>query len=132
MGRRLKTNATGRTIMAMTTVHRTTHELKTDGAYFDAVARGDKAFEVRYDDRGFQRGDYLKLLKHDPSSNLQHRPYLSGDRPVFVHEADYVDAEIEYILTGGRLGIEPGWVVLSIRVTGRRLGGDIVAIPAGD
>jgi hypothetical protein len=34
----------------------TTHELKTEATYFDAVARGEKRFEIRYDDRGFATG----------------------------------------------------------------------------
>ena len=29
-----------------------THQLKTDGAVFDAVAQGLKTYELRYDDRG--------------------------------------------------------------------------------
>lgn len=37
------------------------HELKTAPEYFDAVWRGAKTFEVRYDDRGFQTGDTLIL-----------------------------------------------------------------------
>lgn len=36
------------------------HHLKLDSHYFDAVASGDKNFEVRRDDRGFQKGDIEK------------------------------------------------------------------------
>lgn len=38
------------------------HELKIDKAFFEAVACGDKTFEIRNNrDRGFQRGDTIKL-----------------------------------------------------------------------
>ena len=40
-----------------------THELKCLPVYFDAVKRGDKNFEVRRDDRGFQKGDTIKLMR---------------------------------------------------------------------
>lgn len=43
----------------------TTHELKTLPAYFDAVWAGGKTFEVRYDDRGYQRGDQVTLREWD-------------------------------------------------------------------
>ena len=33
-----------------------THELKTLPKYFDAIVVGEKTFEVRRDDRGFQKG----------------------------------------------------------------------------
>lgn len=45
------------------------HELKCWPNYFDAIARGDKTFEVRYDDRGFQRGDTVLLREFDPNSH---------------------------------------------------------------
>ena len=39
------------------------HQLKTWPQYWDAVQRGEKTFEVRKDDRGFQRGDILELQR---------------------------------------------------------------------
>ena len=41
------------------------HELKTLPKYFKAVVKGDKTFEVRKDDRDFQVGDKLILMKYD-------------------------------------------------------------------
>jgi hypothetical protein len=77
-----------------------THELKCWPDYFGAVRRKEKAFEVRRDDRGFQKGDTLILREYDPrrmggsfTGNNEHR-------------------KIKYVLTGGQHGIEPGYVVL--------------------
>ena len=41
------------------------HELKTDPDVFDEVARGEKTFEIRYNDRNFQIGDRLTLRRTD-------------------------------------------------------------------
>lgn len=37
------------------------HELKIDKPYFEAVLSGDKIFEIRFNDRGFQKGDEIIL-----------------------------------------------------------------------
>lgn len=38
-----------------------THELKTDNEMFEAVYSGFKGYEIRFDDRGYQVGDWLHL-----------------------------------------------------------------------
>lgn len=45
-----------------------THDLKCWPDQFDAVARWDKNFELRYDDRGFRVGDTLLLRRWDPAT----------------------------------------------------------------
>lgn len=80
-----------------------THELKVNPPYFEAVERGDKNFEVRRDDRGFQKGDRLILRWHDPMRN----PTLQG-----LNGLRTLERTIAYILTGGQFGLEPGYVVL--------------------
>ena len=90
------------------------HELKLASAYFDAVASGEKCFEVRRDDRGFQRGDRLKLRRYGEDVLTGRYGYLKGDANCHRTDADTIDAKITYILTGGQLGIEPGFVVMGI------------------
>jgi hypothetical protein len=40
-----------------------THDLKCVEPYFQHVLDGDKTFELRNNDRGFQKGDVLHLLE---------------------------------------------------------------------
>lgn len=42
-----------------------THNLKIRPEYFEAIERGDKTFEVRYNDRNYQTHDILVLQEHD-------------------------------------------------------------------
>ena len=77
-----------------------THTVKCLSPYFGAIRRKEKNFDVRRDDRGYQKGDTLILREWDPkrgggsfTGNDEHR-------------------KIKYILTGGQFGIEPGYVVL--------------------
>ena len=85
------------------------HKLKCWASYFDAITRGDKNFEVRRDDRGFQRGDVLVLEKYDPDN---HSYVYDG----YGYGANRIRARmrIKYVLTGGQFGIEPGYVVMAI------------------
>jgi hypothetical protein len=82
----------------------TEHALKTLPQYWDAVERGEKTFEVRRDDRGFQRGDILVL----------HRLPEEGTNYVRGQSVPKIRRTIGWILTGGQFGIEPGYVVLSL------------------
>ena len=41
----------------------TEHFLKILPEYYDAVKRGEKTFEVRFNDRGFEKGDVLVLAE---------------------------------------------------------------------
>jgi len=36
------------------------HKLKIDKVYLDAKLAGDKLFEIRYNDRGYQKGDIVE------------------------------------------------------------------------
>lgn len=74
-------------------------KLKED--FCNPVFYGDKTFEVRENDRGFQTGDYIKFIPID-SSGLE-----------FRHAVKDKIYEITYILSGW--GIKEGYVVLGIK-----------------
>lgn len=42
------------------------HELKIWPQYYEAVADGSKTFEIRKNDRGFQKGDKVTLKEYNP------------------------------------------------------------------
>lgn len=52
----------------------TAHLLKTWPSYFQAVWTGEKTFDIRYDDRAYQRGDTVVLREWD-----HHWPCECGD-----------------------------------------------------
>jgi len=88
------------------------HELKCWPAFWDAVASGAKTFEVRKNDRGFQAGDSLVLLKWDPETANWVTP--AGDHRANRSKAASVTVRVAYVLSGW--GIEPGYVCMGIRV----------------
>lgn len=79
------------------------HQLKTHPAMYFAAKRGDKTFEVRKDDRAYQRGDVVTLLYHDPDSI--DGAYAYQEPLTFV---------IGFVLRGGQYGVEPGYVAFSL------------------
>lgn len=74
------------------------HEVKCLPEYFQAVKRGDKTFEIRYNDRDYQVGDTLIICEWDND-----RQQFTGDR---------VTRTISY-MTDFEQG--PGFVVLGLR-----------------
>jgi hypothetical protein len=83
----------------------TRHNLKTWPIFWEAVAAGDKTFEVRRDDdRQFQKGDMLHLLEFDPTDESEPGGYTGRE----------LEFQVTYVLRGGQFGIEPGFVVLGL------------------
>ena len=76
------------------------HILKTWPEYFRAVVSGEKRFEVRRNDRGFQVGDRLVLAEFDKEKDK-----ITG--------ALY-GCNVTYVLEGPGFGIEAGYCVLGI------------------
>lgn len=72
-----------------------THLLKIKDTFMAAIFSGDKTFEVRFNDRDFQKGDHIQFL--DEAGNRQIIEYY----------------EITYIHSG--LGMLENYVVLGIR-----------------
>lgn len=87
------------------------HHIKTMAQYYDAVEDGTKTFEVRKDDRGYQKGDVLVLHRF----TLEELNQLEAGELWPLRPAPNLRCEITYILTGGQHGIEPGYVVLGIK-----------------
>lgn len=98
--------------------------LKLIDPYFGQVQRGEKNFEVRRDDRGFQKGDVLILCRYSKQDSLVRREGYSDANGAVVSsyptspEVAKVRRRIAYILTGGQYGIEPGYVVLGLDTCG--------------
>jgi hypothetical protein len=83
------------------------HELKTRPEFFQAIERGDKTFEVRKNDRGFQRGDTLHLREWDPNKT-------APGRPAGHYTGNAFTVKVTYVLNGW--GIEPDYVVMGIKL----------------
>ena len=81
----------------------TEHKLKCWPVFFDAILHNEKNFEVRRDDRGFQKGDILILQR------------TTSDSPYNV-DYDYYEIRkrVSYILTGGQFGIAAGYVIMAL------------------
>lgn len=76
------------------------HELKIWPAFYDAVANGEKPFEVRKNDRDFKRGDTLLLREYNHVDDA-----LTGRAMV---------RKISYVMLGGCFGVEEGYCVMGL------------------
>lgn len=78
------------------------HHLKIKEEFADAIVRGDKTFEIRINDRGFQKGDLIEFI------TVQEDLPFPDCHP--IHNRTY---EITYVMNGW--GLKNGYVVLGIR-----------------
>ena len=87
-----------------------THKLKCWPVYFDAIRRGEKTFEARLNDRGFQKGDHVILMRtyEDSPGTVEPPPFGNSDAMYELH------FQIGWILTGGQFGIQDGYCVFSL------------------
>lgn len=90
----------------------TTHELKTTPVFFQAIWAGEKTFEVRFDDRGFQRGDKVTLREFDPRVHCE-CPHGDSARR-------HLDGCAKY--SGRRVEARIGWVTASTPARGSQRG----------
>lgn len=74
-----------------------THVIKLREAFANAVMSGDKLFEIRENDRGYQRGDCLHFVVVDEHGEPKHGLTLESYR-------------ITYVLSGW--GLKEGYVAL--------------------
>jgi hypothetical protein len=88
----------------------TEHVLKTLGTAWDAIKAGEKGFEVRKNDRFFQRGDVVVLRKlHEDGRHYATDP-TSPSRFATLD----LKFKIGWMLQGGQFGIESGYVVFQL------------------
>lgn len=78
------------------------HRLNLIIDFCDDILSGEKSFEIRENDRGYQKGDHIKFISVSPHSGI--REY---------HEIEKREYEITYVLNGW--GLENGYVALSIK-----------------
>ena len=79
------------------------HELKTEEAYFNAIASGEKNFELRKNDRGFLVGHELLLREYCQESQ--------------TYTGRTVRREISYLLSGAaaeKFGLKPGYCIMGL------------------
>jgi hypothetical protein len=77
-----------------------THDLKVWSSYFESLLDGTKNFEVRFNDRGFKSGHYLRL-----------REWLNNE-----FTGRELTKRVTYVLQGGLFGLEAGYVALALAV----------------
>ena len=88
------------------------HDLKTHPPYFAKVYSGEKPFEIRLNDRDFQRGDTLMLREYDPECGKVQA--MGSPDPCYTGR--WVQAEVTYITSYGQ---KPGYVVMGIKMIER-------------
>lgn len=82
------------------------HELKIEKDYADSVYLGDKNFEIRFNDRGFQKGDIIRFL---PLGKKPYAQCVDTEHPLYRKEY-----EITYVI-GSFVGITHGYVAFGIK-----------------
>ena len=84
------------------------HELKCIDYLFDSVKDGSKPFDVRKNDRGFQTGDIVELVKIDKDG------YYVPENLDNKFSRQTLKRKITFILQGGQFGIQSGYCVLGL------------------
>lgn len=81
------------------------HNLKLNEEFADAVLSGEKSFEIRENDRGFQKGDHIVFHVINPKAGI-YDFYVD-------HPLNDKEFEIGYVINGW--GLKNGYVAFSIR-----------------
>lgn len=85
------------------------HELEIRREFADAVLSGEKTFEIRFNDRGFQKGDLVRFHV-ESAATIYAGDIELNPNPHPIEEEVF---EITYVLNGWAL--ENGYVVFGIR-----------------
>jgi ASC-1-like (ASCH) protein len=86
------------------------HTLKTDSEVFQAVYRGKKKHEIRFNDRDYRAGDEL-VLKETMHTGSE----IKAGEPL-IYTGATILARVTHVLHGPIYGLMDGWVILSIDV----------------
>ena len=78
-----------------------THKIKIQDVFADSVVSGQKSFEVRLNDRNYQRGDYVVFTAVNENEEKINHP---------INKEEY---EITYVLSGW--GLKDGYVAFGIK-----------------
>lgn len=89
-----------------------THELKCWPEYFEAMASGEKPFDLRRDDRGFEVGDMLVLREWVPETHYPRSGFSSGSIGA-RYTGRSLHCRVGYVLREF-VGLTPGYVVLGV------------------
>lgn len=78
------------------------HSIKINKDFADSVFSGDKTFELRLNDRGYQKGDVIKFI-----------PIDRFGCEMINHPLRTKEYEISYVLNG--FGLDKDWVAFAIK-----------------
>lgn len=76
------------------------HTLKTLPESYDAIYEGLKTWDFRKNDRNYQVGDTLRLLRWSPVSKL--------------YTGEEMCRQVTWMLDGGRFGVPEGYCIMSL------------------
>lgn len=82
------------------------HEVKCEAEHYDAIERGYKGAELRYNDRNYRTGDYITLVRCEKTP--------AGVRPT----GSAMLVRVSHLLFE-HAGLAPGYVMLSIEKLAR-------------
>jgi hypothetical protein len=89
------------------------HFLKLNYRFADPVYSGDKRFEIRNNDRAFQKGDEVKFtVVNDDGSEYKPRWDKRLSKSI-AHPLEDMTFEISYVISGW--GLKNGYVVFGIK-----------------
>lgn len=90
----------------------TVHELKTTPFFFRQIFDGEKTFEIRKNDRNYQKGDILLLQEWDPKTE-KYTEFWHPFNECLVRNK--ITVLVTSILHGGIYGLRGDFVIMSIR-----------------
>ena len=88
------------------------HKLKTERVFLEAIASGEKTWDIRNNDRHFQRGDVVTFREYrNPYSGIF--AAMAGEKPPAPLLPE-VRKRIGWIMHGPCRGLEEGYCIFSL------------------